>query len=364
MKFTVSSTTLSKSIGQIASVINSSNSLPILDYFLFDLNGGELTVTASDLETTASVKISVTAKEDGSIAIPAKLFLDALKSLGECPVTVDADGGLFSITITAGDGKFKMPGHSAEEYPRTPDIESPVSVTITSDTLSSVIKNTLFATGNDELRIVLSGVYFDLANGSFVATDAHKLSLFKTGVKGDVGFTVPKKPLGVLRNILSGGDVKMTYSKTNVSFDLGNVTLVCRLIDGKYPNYNAVIPTDNPNKLTIDRKLFMSVVKRVSIFANMMTHTVRLTLKDSELTVWSEDMDFNKEGKERVVCEYSGEEMEIGFNSRMLLELLNSMDSDVVMLSMSAPNKAGLLTPVGSEEDVTMLLMPVMLNKN
>jgi len=374
MKFIVSSSLLLKNLQSIIGVINTSNTLPILDDFLFDLKDDSLTITSSDLETTMSVTLKPDKSlQNGSIAIPAKILVDTLKTFADIPVSFTINEDNQGIEISAGDGKYKLAGHKSDEYPRVPSLESTTSIELTSSLLSQAINKTLFATGNDELRLVLSGVFCELSpeDITFVATDAHKLVKYKrTDAKSNesASFILPKKPLTLLKNIIAGQDmpVSIEYNRTNAFFSFQNVHLVCRLIDGKYPNYDAVIPTENPNKLTIDRNALLTTIRRVAIFANQSTHQVRFKLSGKELVLSSEDLDFSKESKDRLTCDYEGDDLEIGFNSKFLIEMLNNIDTEEIRLEMSAPNRAGILLPVNQEnknEDILMLVMPVMLNK-
>ena len=374
MKFIVSSSLLLKNLQSIIGVINTSNTLPILDDFLFDLKDDALTITSSDLETTMSVTLKPDkALQNGSIAIPAKILVDTLKTFADIPVSFTINEDNQGIEISAGDGKYKLAGHKSDEYPRVPSLESTTSIELTSSLLSQAINKTLFATGNDELRLVLSGVFCELSpeDITFVATDAHKLVKYKrTDAKSNesASFILPKKPLNLLKNIISGQDmpVSIEYNRTNAFFSFQNIHLVCRLIDGKYPNYDAVIPTENPNKLTIDRNALLTTIRRVAIFANQSTHQVRFKLSGKELVLSSEDLDFSKESKDRLTCDYEGDDLEIGFNSKFMIEMLNNIDTEEIRLEMSAPNRAGILLPVNQEnknEDILMLVMPVMLNK-
>ncbi len=372
MKFIVSSELLLKKLQIISGVLNANNTLPILDDFLFQIKKGELSITASDLETILVTKIAIEAKQDGVIAIPAKLLLETLKTFPDQPLTFTIDSATFGIEISSDYGKYKLTGHDGEEFPKTPTIESPSSINVEASILSSAVNKTLFATGNDELRPVMSGVLFELNNDdlTFVATDAHKLVRYKrTDLKAKKGasFILPKKPLTLLKNILGnvGKEVKIEYNETNVMFVFDSTKMTTRLIDGKYPNYNAVIPTENPNKLTVSRNALLNSIKRVSIFSNKTTHQVRLKMTGSELNISAEDLDFANEANERLTCQYEGEDMEIGFNSRFLIEMLANLDSDDVNIAMSAPNRAGILTPSQKNDDneeVLMLVMPVMLN--
>jgi len=374
MKFIISSSLLLKNLQAIIGVINSNNTLPILDDFLFDLKDDLLTITTSDLETTMSVTVKPDKSEaDGSLAIPAKILVDTLKTLPDVPVSFTIDLGTLLIEISAGEGKFKMSGHKSDEYPHTPPLEEPTSITLPSGVLSKAITKTIFATGNDELRLVLSGVFCQLSPDdiTFVATDAHKLVRYTRldfKAENSATFILPKKPLNLLKNILTAQDteVNVEYNRTNAFFSFMNVSLICRLIDGKYPNYEAVIPKENPNHMVIDWLAKMDT--RLIELSNeiLSTHQVRFKITGKELLLTAEDVDFSNEGKERLTCAYDGEDLEIGFNSKFLMEMLGNIDAGEVRMEMSTPNKAGLLLPANIEnkdEDILMLVMPVMLNK-
>lgn len=374
MKFIVSSSSLLKQLQSISGVLNSSNTLPILDNFLFEIDKGQLTISASDLETTMTTVLAIESKDAGNIAIPAKLLLDTLKTFPEQPLTFSIDPKKYSIEISSDYGKYKLTGHNGDEFPRVPKMEAASSMELPAEVLASAINKTIFATGNDELRPVMSGVFLQLAadNITFVATDAHKLVRYRrtdVASPASASFILPKKPLNLLKNLLSNpandAILRIEYNKTNAFFQFGNTSLICRLIDGKYPNYEAVIPKENPNQLVVDRQAILGSIKRVSIFSNKTTHQVRLRISGSELNISAEDLDFANEANERLTCQYSGEDMEIGFNSRFLMEMLNNLQSDEIHLEMSAPNRAGLVFPGKAEtdgEDILMLVMPVMLN--
>lgn len=379
MQFIVSSSSLSRQLNIISGVLNTNNTLPILDDFMFEINKNELTISASDLETTISTKIPVESKESGSIAIPARLLLDVLKTFPEQPLTFLIDEKNFGIEICSDYGKYKLTGHSSEEFPRIPAIESATSLEMASSILLRALNKTIFATGNDELRPVMNGVLCELSpdNITFVATDAHKLARYRrtdASSKVATSFIIPKKPLNLLKNILPDEkdvQIKIEYNDSNVFFSFSTsggdeIELICRLVDGKYPNYEAVIPKDNPNVLTIDRMAFLNSVNRVSIFANKTTHQVRLKLSGSEILISAEDLDFANEANERLTCQYEGEDMEIGFNSKFLIEILSNLDTDEVHMEMSEPNRAGIILPSNGkkkDEDILMLVMPVMLNQ-
>jgi DNA polymerase-3 subunit beta len=372
MKFIVSSSQLLKQLQSISGVLNSSNTLPILDNFLFEVKSNELIVSASDLETTMTAQINNTeASEEGNIAIPAKLLMDTLKTFSEQPLTFLVDKNTHGIEIGSDNGKYKLAGQNGEEFPAVPSMENASSTTLPSYILAKAINKTLFATGNDELRPIMSGVFCELSNegGVFVATDAHKLVKYqRTDISAEntVSFILPKKPLNLLKNTLeSSEEVNIQYNETNAHFHFGNIKLICRLIDGKYPNYEAVIPKENPNVLTIDRVSFYNSVRRVAIFANKTTHQIRLKVAGTELSISSEDLDFSNEANERLSCQYQGEDLEIGFNSKFLMEMLNNLSSEQINLEMSAPNRAGILIPQDEQEEgeqILMLVMPVMLN--
>lgn len=371
MKFIVSSTYLLKQLQVLGGVINNSNTLPILDNFLFELNQNKLTVSASDLETTMASTLDVESDSEGSVAIPARLLLDTLKTFPEQPLTFVVEDN-HTVEISSNHGKYALAYADGNEFPKAVALEDPSKTVVTGDILATAISKTIFAAGNDDLRPVMSGVFFQFSTEglTFVATDAHKLVKY---TREDVSasqvaeFIMPKKPLNLLKGILAASeeDVIIEYNDSNAKFTFENSELICRLIDGKYPNYEAVIPKENPNKLVIDRTQFLNSVRRVSIFSNKTTHQIRLKIAGAELNISAEDVDYSNKAEERLTCDYQGDDMQIGFNSRFLTEMLNNLSSDNVQLEMSMPNRAGILTPVDGLDDgenVTMLVMPVMLN--
>jgi DNA polymerase III subunit beta len=372
MNFVVSASALLKHLKAIGGVLNTSNTIPILDCFLFEVQKGELVISASDMETTITTVMKVEANESGNIAIPAKTLLDAMTNLPEQPVSFIVDRARHSVKLKTETGDYNISGQNGDEFPRMARLDSQSSIVIKSDVLANAINKTIFATGNDDLRPVMNGVFCQFSENSaiFVATDAHKLVRYtRTDARAgeSASFILPKKPLNVLRGLLTGVDdaVKVEFNKTNALFSFGNINLVCRLIDGKYPNYEAVIPKQNPNKLTVDRSAFLGALKRVSVFANKATHQIRLKITGSQLRISAEDLDFANEGHELLTCTYVGEDMEIGFNSRFLVEMVSNLDSDDIMIEMSAPNRAGIILPANNanqSEDLLMLVMPVMLN--
>ena len=371
MKFIVSSSYLLKQLQVLGSVINSSNTLPILDNFLFELDNNALKVSASDLETTMTATLEIDSKSQGSVAIPAKLLLDILKTFPEQPLTFTVEDNS-TVEISSNSGKYAIAYAPGEEFPKAVVLDDPSKTIVPAEVLATAVSKTIFAAGNDDLRPVMSGVFFQFSPEGliFVATDAHKLVKYaRTDVKASqvADFIMPKKPLNILKGILgaSDADVAIEYNDANATFSFENYVLTCRLIDGKYPNYEAVIPKENPNKLLINRVQFLNSVRRVAIFANKTTHQIRLKIAGTELNISAEDIDYSNKADERLTCDYQGDDMQIGFNSRFLTEMLNNLSSDEIQLEMSMPNRAGILTPVDGldeGETVTMLVMPVMLS--
>jgi DNA polymerase III subunit beta len=373
MKFIVSSNLLLKQLQSISGVLSTNNTLPILDNFLFELSDNELKVSASDLETTMVARLNVDmAESEGIVAIPAKLLLDTLKTFSDIPVTIEVDKANYGITLIAGEGKYRLAGQDGEEYPKPAAIEGAASLKIESDILHNAISKTIFAASNDELRPAMTGVFCELSteNITFVATDAHKLVRYRRNdIQADenVSFILPKKPLNQLKNILGTDDapVEIDYNEKNARFVFKNISMICRLIDGKYPNYSAVIPLENPNKLTLDRSPFLNALRRVSLFSNQTTYQVKFRIAGTELHLTAEDLDYSNEARERLSCHYEGNDMEIGFNSKFMSEMLHNLETDQVVLEMSEPNRAGLILPLddkNKDEDILMLVMPVMLN--
>jgi len=372
MKFIVSSSLLLKQLQAISGVLSTNNTLPILDNFLFELSDSEIHISASDLETTMTSRINVDMAEgEGKVAIPAKILLETLKTFADIPVTFDIDEDNFGITLTAGEGKYRLAGQNGDEYPQVPALENASTVSIESDILYQAISKTIFAASTDDLRPVMAGIYCEFSDEGtiFVATDAHKLVRYRrTDVKAEetASMILPKKPLNQLRQILLHDEeaVRIEYNETNARFTFKNIIMTCRLIEGKYPNYSAVIPAKNPNKMTVDRQPFLNAIRRVSIFSNKTTYQVKFKVAGTELILSAEDLDYSNEAQERLTCHYEGEDLEIGFNSKFLAEMLNNLTTDQVLLEMSEPNRAGLISPVESEnkeEEILMLVMPVML---
>jgi len=374
MRFVVSSTELLKHLNAISRVISSKNTLPILDNFLLKLEGKTLLITASDLETTLITKIELdNSAEDGLIAIQAKIMLDTLKEFPEQPLTFNVDSETMGVEILSANGKFSIVGHNGDDFPVLPKLaDSHNEISLPHDLLLAGINKTLFATADDELRPVMNGIFIELTpeEVAFVASDAHKLVRYK---RNDVkysevaSFILPKKPASLLKSLLprEDSDVKLEFDEKNAFFTLNGFKMVCRLVEGKYPAYNSVIPLNNPNELVIDRVEFFTTLKRVSVFANQASNLVRLKLTQTELIVSAQDIDFAISAVETIKCEYDGQPMEIGFKSTFLVEILSNLSSEDVKLKLSDPSRAGLLLPAEKEleyEDILMLLMPMMIN--
>lgn len=374
MKFIVSSLKLLKNLQALSGVIGSKNTLPILDDFLFQLTENELKITTSDLDVTMSVSMVPDMVDGtGEVTIPARLLLEIMKNFPDVPITIAIDNNTLAVELIAGEGRYKLAGHKSDEFPQLPAMTDTSTWEIPADVLAKGFEKTVFATGVDEIRPIMSGVLMEMNENflTFVATDAHKLVRYRRmDVKSDMvaSFIMPKKPINQLKNILAtlaDESVRIEFNKTNASFVFGDYVLICRLIEGRYPNYDAVIPKNNPNQLTIDRQTFLSAIRRVAVFSSKATHQVRFRIAGQELTLTAEDIDFYNEAKERLTCSYQGDDMEIGFNSRFLQEMLANFDSEMVKIEMSAPNRAGIIIPSENEneaEDLLMLLMPVMLN--
>ena len=371
MKFIVSSSSLLKQLQIISGIINNNNTLPILDNFLFEIEKNNLTITASDLESTFSTKLKIESQESGKIGLPAKLMVDTLKTFPEQPLTfIKTDKNSFDII--ANNGKYSLAYVNGEDFPNQNILKDSSELTLKSNVLLNAINSTIFASGNDDLRPVMSGVFFELNSNSinFVATDAHKLVKYTrndSSVNENAEFIMPKKPLQLLKNVLQDNEDQVTieYNETNAQFSFNNSILISRLIDGKYPNYEAVIPKENPNELTIEKELFLNSLKRVSIFSNKTTHQIKLKITGSVLNISAEDFDYNNSAEETLNCDYKGDDIQIGFNSRFLIEMLNNLNHNEIKLLMSVPNRAGIIKPSKEDltsEEITMLVMPVMLN--
>ncbi len=373
MQFVISSTKLLKELARINGVVASNPVVPILENFLFDLQPDKLLVTASDLQTTMTLELDeVKAETPGRIAIPARILMDTLKNLPDQPVTFSIDEDTYSIEIVSRNGHYKLSGENAVDFPKVPEPpKGGQRIEVATDILARAVGNTIFATSNDELRPAMTGVLAQLqdAHATFVATDGHRLVRYRrrdVGTEGDTSLILPRRALTLLKNSLPSESttLQLSFNQSNAFFHFQNLRMVCRLIDERFPDYENAIPVNNPHVVTIDRHDLLGCLKRIAIYANKTTHQVRFRLSANELEVSAEDLDFSNEASEVLACEYEGTPMEIGFNARLLMEMLQNLESDVVKISLSAPNRAGLIVPAEpkSGEDVLMLVMPVMLN--
>jgi len=369
MKFIVSSGLLSKNLQSIGGIISSNNVLPILEDFLFVLDGEQLTVVSTDLETTMKVQLGVQSKDKGSICIQAKVLLDYLKNLPEQPITFDIHNQDFGIDITSEQGKYKIVGEDSKSFPSEPVADSTTQFSMPAAELSDGIAKSIIAVSSDDLRPAMSGVLFELSKNAitFVATDAHRLVRC---VKGGVNcqstdkFIVPKKALNQLKNNLSRStEVTLSYNESHLFVQGQDIQLSCRLIDAKFPDYKVVIPADNPYRLILNKNEFVSALRRVSVFANKTTNQVVLDIAGSGLHLYAQDVDFSFEGNEQLNCQYNGEDMKIAFNAKLLLELIMVTEGEEVLFELSTPTRAGLVKPVETKEneELLMLLMPLML---
>ena len=378
MKFIVSSTDLLSHLQAISRVINSKNSLPILDNFLLHLEGNKLTMTASDIETTLITSMQVdTVEGNGKVAVAAKLLLDTLREFSEQPLTFNINDTNLAMVITSANGAYNFIGQNGDEYPRMPELQAEASsLSLPVSTLLSGISKTLFCTADDELRPVMNGVFFDIAseNLTMVATDAHKLVRYKTVYTASsvteegetVSFILPKKPANMLKNILpkESGEVQIQFDTKNAHFQLANYTMICRQVEGRFPNYSAVIPKSNQYKIIIDRSSLLNALKRVSVFANQASNLVKLAFADNQIHISAQDIDFSISAEETISCQFEGEPIKIGFKSSFLVEILGNINASDIVFELSDSSKAGLILPFENEdgEEILMLLMPMLLN--
>jgi DNA polymerase-3 subunit beta len=372
MKFIVSSSSLLKQLQQISGVLNANTVLPILEDFLLEIDKNRLTVVATDLETVMKVHLDIEAKDKGRVCIPGKILLDSLKNITEQPLTFNIDKN-FGVEITSDSGKYKILGENPDNFPKEPSPEDANSFKMTSSGLLTSINKTIFAVSSDDLRPAMTGVFFELDKKgvTFVATDAHRLVRY---TRKDVScpkkdtFIVPKKPLNLLKSSLPDNEDEITvsYNSNHLFITHGSVELACRLIDARFPDYKVVIPTDNPYRLRIGRNEFQGALRRVSVFSNKSTNQVALTISGRELQLSAQDVDFSNEGTERMGCEYDGENLQIAFNAKFLIEMLNGTDTDQVTVELSTATKAGIIKPSeeSDDEELLMLVMPLMLNNN
>ena len=374
MRFTLSSSLLSNRLGILSKVINSKNSLSILDSFLFEIKDNQLAITASDNANMMRCFVSlIECDGEGSFCVPNRIILTAVKELAEQPLTFEVNTDDNSIRMKYQNGAYRIIGQNADEYPiLQPLANEYTEVQLTASALASNIQRTLFATANDELRMVMNGIYFDLKEESMniVASDGHKMvrnMIFACKSDVPAAFILPKKPAGLLRAVLGSDDentVTLKFNNNNAEVEFPDGMLSCRLIEGRYPNYNSVIPTDNPNIVTIDRKAFLGALRRVNPFASENTQLVKIRMTLNNLELNSEDIDFATSAHEDVMCEYNGVPMSIGFNGSVLFDILNNLTSEEICIELADPSRAGVIRPVEQPEgeDVLMLIMPMLLN--
>ena len=373
MKFVVSCNLLLSHLQTVGRVIASKNTIPVLDCFLFELSRDQLKITAADNETRMSTAITVNEVEgEGLFAIPSKSLLDSLKELPEQPIVFDINDETLEMYIYYENGKYNFMGQRGEEYPQPkPLSENAAKLTISAENLFSGISRTLFATADDELRPVMNGIYFDISpeNITFVASDGHKLVRFKNfAASGNErsAFILPKKPANLLKTVLlkEAGNATIAFDDNNAYISLENMTIISRLIEGRYPNYNSVIPKENPYKVKVDRLLLLNALKRVSVFSNQTSSLVRLGVTPNHILISTQDIDFATSAEETIPCAFDGESINIGFKGTYLIEILNNIPSAEVVLELADPSRAGLILPEENEqdEDLLMLLMPMMLN--
>ncbi len=374
MKFQVSSTRLFSQLQAVTRVIGNKNALPILDDVLFRLEGNQLSLTASDGETTIRTRLEVEEAEgEGSVAFGAKILIETFKQFPEVPLTFIINEQNFGMTISSLTGEYSVVGVNGAEYPQVPfeTEENSHSLTLSSGLLLDAVSKTIFCTAEDELRPVMNGIFFDLTpeKATLVATDAHRLVRYtnkSVHVDEPANFILPKKPANLLRNVLlkDESEVEIRFGARNVLFTFENTAIICRLIDGRYPNYNAVIPQNNTNIMTIDRQTLLSACKRVAVFANAGTSLIRLALAENSVTVSSQDIDFSTAAEEKLTCSYGGTPMAIGFKAPFLNEILATIESEEVQLELADPARAGLILPTENKEneELLMLLMPMLLN--
>ncbi|MBQ6741896.1 MAG: DNA polymerase III subunit beta [Bacteroidales bacterium] len=378
MKFIVNSQQLHKQLQSLSGVLSSSNTMPIIGCFLFHLEENNLTIKTTDLSTTLVAKMTVETgrmENPEEVAVPSKMLLDILKTFDDVPLTFNVDPSNYTVDIVSGQGQYRLAGMDAATYPTMPVAESTSKVVMSSAALVDAINKTVFATSNDEMHQQMSGIYCEMTPDgvTFVATDAHKLVRYRRkDVASDenTNFILPKKPTIIVKNILAGrkeeSDITIEYNNTNLFITFDNFYIVCRLVDGRYPNYEAAIPKDNPNKLILDRQSFLNTLRRVSIFASEATRQVRLSISADKLEISAEDLELSNNARETLPCQYEGDPMDIGFNAKFLTEMISYLDSEQVLVELSHPSRAGIIFPYGEDDsekkdDILMLVMPVML---
>lgn len=378
MKFIVNSQQLHKQLQSLSGVLSSSNTMPIIGCFHFRLEENTLTVKTTDLSTTLMARIPVETgriEQAQEVAVPSKMLLDILKTFDDVPLTFDVDQANYTVDIASGQGQYRLAGMDAATYPTMPQAENTSKVFIASSAFVEAINKTVFATSSDEMHQQMSGIYCEMTPDgiTFVATDAHKLVRYrrKDGASDEsTNFILPKKPITIIKNILAARkeDIQLTveYNNTNLFITFDNFYIVCRLVDGRYPNYEAAIPKDNPNRLILDRQSFLNTLRRVSIFASEATRQVRLSINNDRIDISAEDLELSNNAHESLPCQYEGDPMDIGFNAKFLTEMISYLDSEQVLVELSHPSRAGIIFPYGDDseekkDDILMLVMPVML---
>ncbi|MBR4505739.1 MAG: DNA polymerase III subunit beta [Bacteroidales bacterium] len=378
MKFIVNSQQLLKQLQSLSGVLTSNNTMPIINCFHFHLEENALTIKTTDLSTTLVARMEVeTGRMENAeeVAIPSKMLLEILKSFDDVPMTFSVDPSSYAIELSSGEGEYHLAGMDAETYPTMPTAEGTSTVVMSCSALVAAINKTYFATSNDEMHQQMSGIFCEMTPDgvTFVATDAHKLVRYRRKditSSESTNFILPKKPITIVKNILAArkddGDITVEYNNTNLFITFDNFYIVCRLVDGRYPNYEAAIPKDNPNKLILDRQSFLNTLRRVSIFASEATRQVRLSISANKVDISAEDLEFSNKAHESIPCQYEGDPMDIGFNAKFLTEMISNLDTEQVLIELSHPSRAGIIFPYGDEaegkqDDILMLVMPVML---
>ena len=378
MKFIVNSQQLLKQLQSLSGVLTSNNTMPIINCFHFHLEENALTIKTTDLSTTLVARMEVETgrmEKAEEVAIPSKMLLEILKSFDDVPMTFSVDQSSYAIELSSGEGEYHLAGMDAETYPTMPTAEGTSTMVMSCSALVSALNKTYFATSNDEMHQQMSGIFCEMKpeGVTFVATDAHKLVRYRRkdiSSPETTSFILPKKPITIVKNILAArkddGDITIEYNNTNLFITFDNFYIVCRLVDGRYPNYEAAIPKDNPNKLILDRQSFLNTLRRVSIFASEATRQVRLSISANKVDISAEDLEFSNKAHETIPCQYEGSPMDIGFNAKFLTEMISNLDTEQVLIELSHPSRAGIIFPYGEEtegkqDDILMLVMPVML---
>ena len=369
MKFSSPCNEIQKALSSVGSVVPAKSTLPILENFLFELSKNSLTISATDLDISMSLTLQVKGVEDGKIAVPAKRLSETIRSLTTTDVEFQIDVEKNKILMKTTTGEYRLTGESSEKYPSVPSFKGNKSITISNDILRRLVTKTSFAVSTDELRPAMMGMFFQIKKKEVraVATDGHRLVKFiNTAYTGEVEqeIIVPAKALNIVAKSITDKDSNITFNESHVMFTFGQSTLVARMIEEKYPNYESVIPLDNEKKLTIDKNLLLAAVRRTSLYASSTNHQVRFSLRKGSVVVSAEDIDFGSEAKETIECEYSSEPMEIGFNSVYVADILSHLDTNEITFSFSTPTRACIVQPAKQEngENLLMLVMPVRLN--